>query len=61
MQDFSATCTLSPHCSLIRSVLALDNLTCQTTLLVSAAKEGNAVKFGETFGLYTKEAGYASV
>lgn len=59
MQDFRATCTLAPHCSLIRSVLALvgqsrlsDHLACQ------CSKGGECCQFGEIFGPYTKEAGY---
>ena len=52
---------LAPQCSLIRSVLALDTLACQTTLLVSAAKEGNAVSLGRALGRIRKRQGMVLV
>ena len=59
MQDFRATCTISATLSDL-CWRWLDTLACQTTLLVSAAKEGNAVSLWRALhGPYTKEAGYA--
>ena len=53
MQDFRATCTLERRW--------LDSLAWQTTLLVSAAKEGNAVGLGRPLGHIRKRQGMVLV
>ena len=53
MQDFRATCTLERRC--------LDSLACQTTLFVSAAKEGNAVSLGRPLDRIRKRQGMVLV
>ena len=66
MQDFRATCTLAPHCSLIRFVLVLVGQSRLSDYLapygygglqsIWCSKGGeSAVEFGETFGPYIRK------
>ena len=60
MQDFRATCTISATLS-DPCWRWLDTLACQTTLLVSAAKEVNAVSLWRALGRIRKRQGMHGV
>ena len=60
MQDVHATCTTSTTLSDL-CWRWLDTLACQTTLLVSAAKEGNAVSLWRALGRIRKRQGMVLV